>query len=489
MLTRATMPMERVSPPPPSAAGRGGRTQFRGDVRSPPFSAAATSAPLSRSVLPAQPLAKSPHGTLLEPSGREQRLRELAERASNPHPRAVPAGRDWRNPSRPPPPMAAFDAEPARAPVDTSAPTIASPRQLRAPPLDTPRYVDRLLELCHELGASDLQLHAGAAPYARVDGKLWPLAPDQRLTRAQAESAIGELLDDAQQLQIHVDGQLRFVYELAGGLRARAQAFLSEQGMHLALRLLPREVPPAERLGLGPALRVLRDTPHGLCVCSSPAGAGRTTSLFALTAGLIADRALHVVSIEDPIELEHRSGLGLVEQRELGQHVASIAEGVEWALRQSVDVIVISDVLAPGALAACLHACRARCLVLAGMRASNLGSALGRLIHGSPNPELTRIELAHGLRLLVQQRLVPKARVPGRVAAIEQVVNTPQIAQLIRDDKLQQLPAVMSASKSTGMASLDDALEELVRVGTITPEVAQRAARRSERFKAAASGS
>jgi twitching motility protein PilT len=257
--------------------------------------------------------------------------------------------------------------------------------------------------------------------------------------------------------------------------------------MHLALRLLPREVPPAERLGLGPALRALRETPHGLCVCSSPAGAGRTTSLFALTRGLIAERALHVVSIEDPIELMHGSALGLVEQRELGQHVASFAEGVEWALRQSVDVIVISDLLAPGALEACLHACRARCLVLAGMRASHAGSALARLIHGSANPELARCELAHGLRLLLQQRLVPKARVPGRVAAIEQLVNTPQIAQLIRDDKLQQLPAVMSASKGAGMALLDDVLDELVRVGTISPEVAHKTARRGDRFKAAAS--
>src|SRR5262249_34948494 len=147
------------------------------------------------------------------------------------------------------------------------------------------------------------------------------------------------------QLQMQVDGELRFVYDLPGVGRARGHAYQSELGLNLVLRLLAREVLAPERLGLGAAMRALREAPHGLCVCSGPAGSGKTTSLFALTRALTAERALHVVSLENPIELQHGGALGLIEQREVGRHVSGFADGIDWALRQSADVIVVADLL------------------------------------------------------------------------------------------------------------------------------------------------
>lgn len=504
-----TPAVHHAPPPPPPAAGVSQvsavsrhnspeRTHFGigpRDQRSPPFSAAATSAPLPGPPPPPPAAANSNlNATLLETSGREQKRRELAGAAdrSPKQARPVPSGRDWRNPSRPPPPNANFDAVevPPAGRVVTPEPgtgsDLADARRMKAPPLDTPHYIDRAIELCQEFGASDLHLHAGAAASVRVDGKLWALTGEQRFSADDTERILAEILDDASQLQLQlqVDGELRFVYELHGGLRARAHVYTSELGQNLVMRLLPREVLPPERLGLGPAMRTLREAPYGLCVCSGPAGSGKTTSLYAMARALAQERALHVVSIENPIEIVHEASLGVIEQREIGPHVSSLAGGIAWALRQNADVIVVSDLLAEGALSAALQACRARCLVLGGVRASSTAAALVKLMNaGRGDPDQQRGDLAQGLRLLLQQRLLPKARMHGRVAVVEQLVNTPQVAQLIRDDKLQQLPAVMGASKQAGTTALDDALDELVRVGTITPEAARTVARRSERFK------
>jgi len=487
----------------PRAAANRTETATAREVSSLP-SLAATSAPPRGAMSMPPPAAASGappraalgmRGTLLETSGREQERHEQEKPAPGTsaavHPavgtksaRPVPSGRDWRNPSRPPPPSVGLDIE--LSPLTASTPQPPLGRVIKAPALDTPRYIDRSLELCAELGGSDLYVYAGSVPCLRIDGRLWPLSGEQRLPHIAAERVIAEVLDDNQLMQLSLDGELCCSYQPPGAaLRARLHAFGGEQGMNVALHLLPAEAPPAERIGLGPALRVLRESPWGLCICSGPAGSGKTTSLWSLTRALASERALHVVSLESPLELQFPSGLGLCEQREVGRHVASYAEGIEWALSEAADVIVVGDLLAPGAFAASLRASRARCLVLAGMRASSSLGALSRLLSEPPQEaELLRFELSSALRLLLHQRLVPKAKVAGRTAAFEQLVNTAQVAQLIRDDKLQQLPTVLASSKGAGMSSLDDALDELVRASTITLEAARAAARRSERFSA-----
>jgi twitching motility protein PilT len=454
------------------------------ELRSPPFSAAAVSAPLSTSS-GARALAGR---TLLETSGHEERRRAFNEATNAAAMRPVPTGREWRNPSRPPPPTAAFEAETSFAHIaaDIAAESVErNPRGLNAAALTEPHFVMRALAVANEFGASDLHLHSGSPVCARVDGQLFPLLGEQLLSRAAAERVIAELLDETQRTQLLVDGEVRFAYEMESIGCLRAHAYAQERGTDLVVRILPKEIGTAEKLGLAAALRTLRDAPAGLCVCSGPAGSGKTTSLAVLVHALSSERALHVVSIEQPIELIHDVGLGLVERREVGVHVASFAEGIEWAERQAADLIVVADLSAPGALAASLHAARARCLVLAGLRASSAANALAKLINSEPaqSAELSRFELAQSLRLLLNQRLLPRARGAGRVAAFETVPNSSALAQLIREDKLQQLPAAMAAGKAVGMSTLDDALDELFRSGVITSETKSRASRKRDRFK------
>ena len=405
--------------------------------------------------------------------------------------RPVPSGRDWRNPSHPPPPTAAFDLDAAMVQV-AHADTLALPandspgHRLRAPDVDAPRYLDAALRMALEAGGSDLHVHSGAPLSVRIDGKLWPLTGEVSLTRAAAERVIAEVLDDYQREQLALEGEVRFAYDLPDVGRFRAHVYTQERGTDVVFRLHHPQLPEPEKLGLSTALRCLREQPPGLCVCSGPPGSGKSTSLAALAHAFANERALHVVTLEDPIEQLHDSGLGVFEQRELGRHVASFSEGIELAQRQAADVIVVSDLSAPGALEACLRAARGHGWVLGGLRASSSAQALSKLLGGdATRAEALRLRLAHALRLLLHQRLLPRSRGAGRILALESLVNTPQVAQLIREDKLQQLPAVMAAGRSTGMLALDDALDELVRAGAVTLEAARRAAHRRERFKAA----
>jgi twitching motility protein PilT len=431
-------------------------------------------------------------GTLL--GGAALAQRHQAEASSPParRPRPVPSGRDWRNPSRPPPPAAALDAELGYGRV-AHADTLALPandapaRPASTPAIDTPRYLDGALEAAVQSGASDLHLHSGAQLCMRVDGKLLPLTGGVAIERDVAERVIAEVLDESQRMQLALEGELRFSYELDGVGRFRAHAYLQERGTDIVFRISPSELASADKLGLSAIVRALREQPAGLCVFSGPAGAGKTTTLAALTQTLLGDRARHVVSVESPIEIVHPAGLGLVEQREVGKHVSSFAQGIELAQRQGADVIVVSDLSADTALEASLRAASARCLVLGGLRASSAVQAVTKLLRArdARQAERLRFELAHALRLVAHQRLLPRAKGAGRVPALETLVNTAQVSVLVREDKLHQLPAAMSAGRTQGMLLLDDALEELVRAGTISNEAARPVAHRHERFKGA----
>jgi twitching motility protein PilT len=434
-------------------------------------------------------------GTLLGGAALAQRHQAEANAAAlRRSRRPVPSGRDWRNPSHPPPPTEALDADGALGRA-AHADTVALPandvsaRPPSAPGLaaDTPRYLDGALAVALQSGASDLHLHSGAQLCMRVEGKLWPLTDGVAITRDVAERVIAEVLDQAQRMQLALEGELRFSYALAGVGRVRAHAYSQERGTDIVFRLSPSPLGSAEKLGLSSMLRSVREQPAGLYVCSGPAGAGKTTTLAALTQALVSERARHVVSVESPIEIVHAAGLGLVEQREVGQHVSSFAQGIELAQRQGADIIVVSDLGADGALEASLRAASARCLVLGGLRASSAVQAISKLLRArdARHAERLRFELSHALQLVTHQRLLPRAKGTGRVLALETLVNTPQVSLLFREDKLHQLPAAMSAGRSHGMLLLDDALEELVRAGTITHEVARRVARRRERFKGA----
>lgn len=416
----------------------------------------------------------SPRGTLLENSGMEQRL---SQRAASGRP--IPSVRDWRNPSRPPPAADGFEVETPFQALPAKARTSRPPAierdgrgSLRAPALDGLQHIERALELCAQHGASDYHLHSGSLPRVRIDGRLHTLAADEPATEASVEQILAEALGDAERMQLTLDGELRVIHESESGIRARLQAFVSEHGPHLQLHVLPLDVPSPEQLGLGMALRALQEKPWGLAICSGPAGSGVTTTLWSLAQALCSERARHIVTLESPIELNVQCGLGLFEQREVARHVESFAAGIQWALAEGADVIVVADLLAPGAFEASLQATRGRCLVVGGLRAGSSYSALRRLLcEAQGDAEIVRRELADGLRLLVHQRLVPRREPPGRVAAFEVVLGSPRLLRHVRRAELLQLAAALEVSQADELVTLRDALQELVGQAIITADV------------------
>jgi twitching motility protein PilT len=345
------------------------------------------------------------------------------------------------------------------------------PPTIAAPSLDAPKHIDRALELCAQHGASDYHLHSGAQPRMRIDGTLHALRADQRVSELAVEHVLAEVLGDEERMQLTLDGELRVIHQSESGIRARLSAFVSEHGSHLQLHVLPIDVPSAEQLGLGGALSILREKPWGLAICSGPTGSGVTTTLWALAQSLANERARYSVSLESPVELNAHCGVGLFEQREVGRHVESYAAGVAWALAEGADLIVVSDLLAPGAFEASLHAARARCLVIAGMRAGSSFAALRRLLsEAQGDAELLRRSLADGLRMLMHQRLLPRRNAPGSIAAFELVLGGGRLMQHLRRAELLQLAAAFEVSHDPELFTLRDALNDLVRGSIISPD-------------------
>ena len=408
----------------------------------------------------------------------EQQRRELLAPQRTASGRPIPSVRDWRNPSRPPPAADGFEIETPFQPLPTKARSSRPPAierdgrgSLRAPALDGLQHIERALELCAAHGASDYHLHSGSLPRLRIDGRLHTLASDEVVTEATVENILAEALGDAERMQLTLDGELRVIHESESGIRARLQAFVSEHGPHLQLHVLPLDVPSPEQLGLNMALRALQAKPWGLAICSGPSGSGVTTTLWSLAQALCAERARHIVSLESPIELNMQCGIGLFEQREVARHVESFAAGIQWALAEGADVILVADLLAPGAFEASLQATRGRCLVLGGMRAGSSYAALRRLLcEAQGDAEIVRRELADGLRLLVHQRLVPRREPPGRVAAFEVVLGSARLLQHVRKAELLQLAAALEVSQPDELVTLRDALQELVGQAIITAD-------------------
>jgi twitching motility protein PilT len=201
-----------------------------------------------------------------------------------------------------------------------------------------------------------------------------------------------------------------------------------------------------------------------------------TTTQWSLAQALCAERSRHIVSLENPIELNVQCGVGVFEQREVTRHVESYAQGIRWALSEGADVVLVADLLAPGAFEASLQASRARCLVLGGVRAGGSFAALRRLLsEAQGDPEQVRRELADGLRLLIHQRLVPRREPPGRVAAFELVVGSARLTQHLRKAELLQLAAAFESSAPDEVHTLRDALSDLVAASVVSADAVRSA--------------
>ena len=287
------------------------------------------------------------------------------------------------------------------------------------------------------LGASDLHMTVGGAPMVRLDGYLQQLVPTP-VTAAQLAEFVALLPDYTRQL-LERRGEVDCAWRW-GNERYRLNIYRQREQYAMAVRLLNNVVPECEALGMPPALQAVTELSQGLVLIVGPTGSGKTTTLAALVQRINATRAVHIVTLEDPIEYEYPAGQSLIHQREIGRDTTSFARGLRAALREDPDVILVGELRDSETMAIALTAAETGHLVLATLHTQDVTSSVNRIVDGlQQNQQLVRSQLAESLAVVASQRLLARADGQGRVAAYEVLVATDAVRHLIREGQVHQL--------------------------------------------------
>lgn len=379
---------------------------------------------------------------------------------------------------RPQVPPAAREVPPPAGPTPDPTP---SPPAATEPSFE--RGIDRLLHRAVSQGASDVHIHSGAPPIARLDGELTPLE-DGVLSPQEAEHLLQHVLSDEQRQVLETSGQVDFAYQLAGVGRFRANAYRQQRGLDAVFRSIPDEPPTLEALGLPETLGRLTEFHQGMVLVTGPSGCGKSTTLAALVEKANRERPDHVITVEDPIEVVYSSKRCLVNQRQVGRHTEGFPRALRAALREDPDVIVIGELRDLETISLALTAAETGHLVLATLHTANAIRTINRMIGVFPSDQQAQIRtmVSESLRAVISQRLVSRADGQGRVAALEILVGTPAVANLIRESKTFQIRSILQTGAAHGMTSLDASLARLVASGTIAKSEARRHAEEPEQF-------
>lgn len=340
---------------------------------------------------------------------------------------------------------------------------------------DSPVQLDQLLAGLKHRRGSDLYLTADAPPLFRIDGTTTP-AVDQVLDGAAVEALVRAALSEREAREFDATHELNTARLIPGVGRFRLNVFQQRGQMGLVARLIPIDFPSAGDLGLPPVLTTLVMQKRGLILVTGATGSGKSTTLAALIDHRNRNSRGHIVTIEDPIEFVHDHRGCVVTQREVGVDTESFASGLKSALRQAPDVILIGEMRDVDTVEAALHFSETGHLVLGTLHANNANQAIERFMNFFPPEAHVQIyaQLALNVRGIISQRLLPRAAGEGRVVAIEVMLNTPRVADLIAKGEIAMLKEAIAVNAQDGSCSFDQALYELYRRGDITVDEALR---------------
>ena len=319
------------------------------------------------------------------------------------------------------------------------------------------------------MGGSDLHLSPRAAPRFRVDGRLIQ-SEGEPLSAEAVEAMVTAGAGDRREALLAEDGEADYSFTFPGVARFRGSIFRSRGALAAVYRAVASEPPSLEALGLPASAAALAGLGSGLVLTSGPVGSGKSTALAAIVDRINRTRPVHVVTVEDPIEIVHRNRSALVTQRQVGSDTASFHSALRSVLRSDPDVVMIGEIRDRETVDAALRVSETGHLALATIHARSALHALTRMVEMFPPAQhrQARVRLSASLETLYCQRLVPRADGRGRVLAVEQLTPTPAARNLIREDKLHQLFAVLDAGAGRGASvSLNEALAALCRRGII----------------------
>lgn len=337
-----------------------------------------------------------------------------------------------------------------------------------------PPKIEILLEEVVKRKASDLHLQVGLPPMLRIDGALERLGGIQSLNEDMVESLIFTILDEDQKQILLRDKEFDFSFAFGDLGRFRVNAFHERGNLAAAMRLIPNEVRSIEQLGMPPVLNKFAEFPRGLVLVTGPTGSGKSTTLAALVNKINSERALHVITVEDPIEYTHASKRSVIVQREVHYDTYSFSAALRSALREDPDVVLIGEMRDLETIAAAITIAETGHLVFATLHTNGASQSIDRMIDVFPphqQPQV-RSQIANILMAICSQRLIP-ALGGGRVAAAEILIATPAVRNIIREGKNHQLEAVIQTGAEYGMQSMDKTLVNLIHGGVISYDEAK----------------
>jgi twitching motility protein PilT len=340
--------------------------------------------------------------------------------------------------------------------------------------VSAPAAIDHLFKDMCAAGASDLHLCVGSAPTVRKDGRMQPLDPSVKpLEQAGVEALVKPIMPEKNRQEFEARHDTDFAYELAGLARFRANVFCDRRGMGAVFRVIPANILTAEQLGLSPHILQLCQLNKGLVLVTGPTGSGKSTTLCAMVDYINRTREDHVITIEDPIEFVHLNQKCLINQREVRTHTDSFKDALRAALREDPDIVLVGELRDLETVAIAIETAETGHLVLGTLHTTTAASTVDRLIDQFPTDRQAqiRVMLSESLRGVIAQNLCRKVG-GGRVAALEVLIVTQAISNLIRDGKTFQIGSMMQVGKAFGMQCLNDALMDLVTKKLVAAEEA-----------------
>jgi pilus retraction protein PilT len=333
--------------------------------------------------------------------------------------------------------------------------------------------LDALLRRMVAEGASDLHLSGGQRPRWRIDGEIHTLSDAPRLTATEVYELLGPVMQARSRVEFERDNDADFAYALPGTARFRTNVFRDQGGVSAVLRQIPDKILSFDQLGLPPAAKALCEHPKGLVLVTGPTGSGKSTTLAAMIDAINATRKAHIITLEDPIEFVHASQESLVNQREVGPHTQSFSRALRAALREDPDIVLVGEMRDLETVSLALETANTGHLVFGTLHTATAISTVDRIVNLYPADQQAQVRatLADVLRGVIAQTLCRKIG-GGRVAALEVMVSSLAIANLIREGKTHQIATAMTTGRAQGNQTLNEELARLVTTRKVEPQEA-----------------
>ena len=346
--------------------------------------------------------------------------------------------------------------------------------------------VNELLKTAIVQGASDLHIKVGSYPILRINGELFPLLPEKRLSQEDTLKIAFAVMSPGQREIFKKKNDIDLAYSVPGLGRFRCNIFIQRGTIGLVFRVIPMKIPTIEELLLPDVLKKISMEPRGLILVTGTTGSGKSTTLAAMIDNINAAKTDHIITIEDPIEYLHRDKRSIVNQREIGDDTESFSKALRAAMRQDPDVILVGEMRDFETIQTALTAAETGHLVLSTLHTIDATETVNRIISVFPpyQHKQVRMQLSSVLKAIISMRLVPKTDGSGRVPAVEILIATATIKDCILDpDKTKLIPDVVAqGALHYGMQTFDQSLFNLYKSGLITYEEALRRATNPDDF-------